>query len=214
MRLASVWDGGFRLVGTCPHCGAKAAFETVSKFFIEEDANGSPNRIVGTLRCAGCNEYILGILRFEGDIFGGSGKPSVYDSHYPLGKPDDSVSDDVPDGVKEDFKEALRCHWIGAFKAAVLMCRRSLQVSCDREGAQGRDLFSQIDDLAANQHITEPLKRMAHRIRLLGKKGAHGDFSDIDDTIGEQDAADAIKFMRHYLEHVYELPARLDSGQP
>lgn len=73
----------------------------------------------------------------------------------------------------------------------------------------GKDLFTQIDDLAAKQKITEPLKKMAHRIRLLGKKGAHGDFSDIDDTITPQDAEDAIKFMRHYFEHVYVLPARL-----
>ena len=50
---------------------------------------------------------------------------------------------------------------------------------------------------------------MAHRIRLLGKRGAHGDFSDIDTTIGVEDADDAIKFMEHYLEHVYVLPAKL-----
>src|SRR5262249_25705483 len=96
------------------------------------------------------------------------------------------------------------------FKATVLMCRRSLQVSCDREKATGKDLFTQIDDLAQKQLITEPLKKMAHRIRLLGKKGAHGDYSDIDETITEKDADDAIKFMRHYLEHVYVLPSQLE----
>jgi hypothetical protein len=56
---------------------------------------------------------------------------------------------------------------------------------------------------------------MAHRIRLLGKQGAHGDYSDIDATITEKDAEDAITFMRHYLEHVYVLTEQLkESAKP
>jgi hypothetical protein len=54
------------------------------------------------------------------------------------------------------------------------------------------------------------LRKMAHRIRLLGKKGAHGDYSDIDDSILDKDADDAITFMRHYLDHLYVLLARLN----
>ena len=68
----------------------------------------------------------------------------------------------------------------------------------------------QIADLADKQRITGTLKEMAHRIRLLGKKGAHGDYSDINDNITEKDAEDAITFMRHYLDHVYVLPKRLE----
>src|SRR5450631_3802712 len=34
-------------------------------------------------------------------------------------------------------------------------------------------------------------------------------YSDIDDTVTEKDADDAITFMRHFVEHVYVLPARL-----
>lgn len=94
------------------------------------------------------------------------------------------------------------------------MCRRALQVSCDLEKAIGKDLYTQVDDLAKNGKITETLRSMAHRIRLLGARGAHGDFSDINKSITAQDADDAISFMRHYLEHVYELPAKLNPPQP
>jgi hypothetical protein len=215
MKLSSLELNGpnahLCLSGECPHCRAKAAFISVTTPLVE-DIGDYDHRVIAAAKCLACNDFILAILKTV--PVNSNARQFVYDRHYPLGKPDDSVSDDVPSEIREDSKEALRCHWIGAFKATVLMCRRSLQVSCDREGAQGKDLFSQIDDLAANQRITDPLKKMAHRIRLLGKRGAHGDFSDIDDTISEQDAADAIKFMRHYLEHVYELPARLDGGQP
>jgi hypothetical protein len=86
-------------------------------------------------------------------------------------------------------------------------------LQCGQVGASP-DLYSQIDDLAQRGDITSPLKEMAHRIRLLGKIGAHGDYSDIDDTIAMQDADDALKFVRHYLEHVYVLRAELDIDAP
>jgi hypothetical protein len=78
------------------------------------------------------------------------------------------------------------------------------------EKASGKNLFAQIDDLASKQRITEPLKKMAHRIRLVGKQAAHGDYSDIDATITEKDADDALSFMGHYVEHVYILPKQLE----
>jgi hypothetical protein len=171
--------------------------------------------MIGIARCQACNEYILGILRLtevEQSDYGDS-RPwfrFVYEAHYPLGTPNDTIAKEIPAEIGRDFQEAIRCQWIKAFKATVLMCRRSLQVSCDKEGAEGKDLYSQIDDLARKQRITETLKKMAHRIRLLGKRGAHGDYSDIDDTIKDGDAEDAITFMRHYLDHVYVLPAKLD----
>jgi hypothetical protein len=136
----------------------------------------------------------------------------MYHSHYPLGKPDDSVDELVPCEIASDFSEAIRCKWMRAYRATVLMCRRSLQVSCDLEKAQGKDLFKQIDDLASKGRITATLQKMAHRIRLLGKLGAHGDYLDIDETITQKDAADAVTFMKHYLEHVYILPGKLDEG--
>lgn len=203
-------QGRFVLTGDCPYGPHRAAFLPVSSSYKDERVLG--DRWIAALQCVSCNKFILGIVGF---VPKGDGTATLKClEHYPVGKPDDSVSTDVPDGIREDFREALRCRWVDAFKATVLLCRRALQVSCDREQAKGNDLYTQIDDLASNQHITEPLRKMAHRIRLLGKKGAHGDYSDIDDTTTAKDADDAVTFMHHYLEHVYILPARLADGTP
>lgn len=208
MQMSSMDQGTFVLHGECPHCGEKAAFPTVTSAHEERNQAGWPRRMVAVARCIACNEYILAILRFE--QLTSTNFHWVYAAHYPLGKPSDTLSEDIPLEVRSDFQEAIRAQFIKAHKATVLMCRRSLQTSCDMEKAVGSDLFTQIDDLAAKQKITETLKKMAHRIRLLGKKGAHGDYSDIDDTITPQDAEDALTFMRHYFEHVYVLPAKLN----
>ena len=208
MEVVEVYDdrGYFRIKGICPYCKSTTTFPTPAKPYEEKDRNGNTIRLIGACRCDACFEFILAIL--EGNHFDGY----LCIKHHPVGNPNDSVSEEVPSEVSEDFKEALRCICVKSFKATVLMCRRALQVSCDREGAEGKDLYTQIADLASKQRITQPLKDMAHRIRLLGKKGAHGDFSDVDDTITKKDAEDAIKFMAHYLDHVYVLPKRLEDS--
>ena len=160
--------------------------------------------VVAIMQCQSCSKFILGCASQAP----GPGQWE-YRWHYPLGTPDDSLSSHIPTEVAADFKEAIRCHGVKAICATVLMCRRSLQVSCDREKAAGKDLFTQIDDLASKGTITDALRKMAHRIRLLGNKGAHRDYSDINNLLIEKDADDAVLFMRHYLEHVYVLPARL-----
>jgi hypothetical protein len=212
MELSSCTPEALVLSGTCPHCGKEAALFSVTKPFEERHPTG-PSRIIAALKCIACDGYILGIARFVPSSGYRAFSP-VYETHYPLGKPQQIMNQDVPTLIRACFNEALRCRWTESVGATVLMCRRALQVSCDIENATGNDLYSQIDDLAKKGRITEPLRAMAHRIRLLGKRGAHGDYSDIDDTVTLQDADDAIMFMQHYVDHVYVLPARLKPTQP
>jgi hypothetical protein len=216
--------GDFSLRGTCPHCSHPSSFIKVTTMHCEPLGTGA-YKFAAVTQCQACLKYVLAI------VFKPANSNSYcYESHFPLGKPDDSVDEAIPKEIREAFQEALRCRWVSAYQAAVLTCRRALQVSCDRELLEPRqaaqeqkppteqakkqnirkDLYTQIDELAAKQKITETLRKMAHRIRLLGKAGAHGDYSDIDATIGVEDADDAITFMRHYLDHVYVLPAKLE----
>ena len=203
MELSGRSESGFCLVGICPYknCRTKAAFPSVTSYHVEETRYNI--RMIGVCKCQACGKYILGIIKqLQMNWF--------YLEHYPVDTPGDDVAGEIPEEIAGEFKEALRCRWIKSFKATVLMCRRALQVSCDREEAEGKDLFTQIDYLAQQQKITKPLRDMAHRIRLSGKKGAHGNYSDLNDVVEEKDADEAILFMRHYLDHVYVLPKQLE----
>jgi hypothetical protein len=131
-------------------------------------------------------------------------------------------------GVAEDFSEALRCQWIKAHKACVVMCRRAVQASALALGApKGKKLDQQIDALFAAGKITGPLKDFAHEVRLTGNKGAHpdkdaaastttspdaADRAEDDDNlqdVSEKDADDIVEFTREYLHHIYVMPAKL-----
>lgn len=101
-----------------------------------------------------------------------------------------------------------------AYKATVAMCRRSVEASCEDLGAKGKNLKEQIDDLATKGKITEPLKEMAHKVRLTANRELHGKSDDLD-AFSETDASGIVAFVREYFHHVYVMPALLVSyGQP
>jgi hypothetical protein len=136
-----------------------------------------------------------------------------YVEHYPLDKPNDDVASEIPEHIRADFKEALRCRWVDACNATTEMCRRAVQASCIQLGAPANNqLDKQIDWLSANGIITNPLKEMAHRIRLGGNLGAHPPEDPDDPTeilIGSEYADAVLEFTRDFFQHVYVTPERL-----
>ena len=192
----------FSLTGKCPHCGHPSVFTMMTDAF-EERLSGGQSLLYGCMRCSGCLKFILGVaLKQQGSW--------LYKEHYPLGKPDDSVTEDVPPSIASDFSEALRCQWVSAFKATVTMCGRAIQASAICLGAKGERLIDQIDDLASQGKITQALKEMAHEIRLARNIGAHPDKDGLKE-VGRKDADDIVEFTREYLHHVYVMPAKLEA---
>jgi hypothetical protein len=201
MRLSSINQENTRFVlnGECPHCGVQAAFPTVSATFKEMESNW-PTRIIGAARCIACNEYILGILAKD------SHDCWIYQIHFPLGKPNDDVADEIPDTIKSDLKEAMRCLWVRAYNATAEMCRRALESSCIELGAEPDVVLSEmIDWVHAQGKITNSLRDMAHKIKLGGNRAAHPS----DRILSEEDANAVVDFTLEYFQHVYVTPARM-----
>src|SRR5260370_13990863 len=159
--------------------------------------------MISAARCQSCKNFVLvdGVRPA-----GNQACQSV--TVYPFGKANEIVDAEVPASVSEDFKEALRCHFIRAHRAVVVMCRRAIQQSAIELKANGSKLINQIDDLFRNGKITESLKDFAHEVRLTGNDGAHPDKDGLSD-VTEIDANEIIEFTREYLHHVYVMPAKL-----
>jgi hypothetical protein len=211
MELASINERGFVLRGECPHCQAKSAFPTVQNPY--EDRSNDPNMmLIAIARCMACNEYILAKLN-------SSGRGWRYDDHYPLGKPDDSVDDNIPENIRKDFSEALRCRWIDAHNATAEMCRRAVESSCINLGAPySKVLQEMIEWLYLKGKITEGLKDVAHKIRLGGDRAAHPPEDPTQPqkyepvtVIDEEHAGAIVNFTGHFLDHVYVIPKQLPS---
>ena len=190
--------------GECPHCATKSYFRPVSSAYM--DQKNGVHRVANVGQCENCKQFVL-IEGIRSTIQSAAQLVGV----YPMGKPNDSIAAEVQENAAEvaaDFSEALRCHWIKAYRASVVMCRRAIQSSAIALQAKGGRLIDQIDDLFESGKITESLKDFAHEVRLTGNDGAHPDKDGLKD-VKEQDALDIIEFTREYLHHLYVMPAKL-----
>lgn len=204
MELSSIGESAFILRGECPHCHHLASFPTVSKPYIEGWGTVGARQI-GVACCQACHGYILGIIGSVPDPGHFSRQVFAYQTHYPLGVPNDSVAEEIPKDIAPDFREALRCYSVDAFNATVEMCRRSLESSCVQLGAdQSLKIESQIDWVKSQGKITSSLQTMAHKIRLAGNRGAHP-----PKAITKEEAEAVIEFAKEYFQHVYVTPARI-----
>jgi len=197
------------LRGGCPHCKRDSVFLLVTNL-----GHGAGGMRLGGMQCQGCLAYILGIFAQLGNAF-------AYQLHYPIGKPDEAVADEIPAHIKPDYKEALRCLWVDAYNATAEMCRRALEASCIDLGAPSdKVLEKMIDWLETNRKITPYLKEAAHKIRLGGNRGAHphpdgpeavpvvaaAGAAEIVEKIGKEHAEAIVEFTREFFHHVYVGP--------
>jgi hypothetical protein len=193
--------------GVCPHCSAVSLFVPVGGPHVS--GIGTTQYICNAVECQACKKYALVVgrrIRTSGDS-----NYSLID-FYPAGSPNDSVDSNVPTSIAEDLREGLRCRWVSAYKATVVMCRRAIQSTClDKKMADAK-LQLQIDEMATKGLITQPLKQWAHEVRLGGNDGAHPDKDGLKD-VSEQDADEIIQFTREFLHHIYVMPSALAARQ-
>ena len=202
MRLTEFHAAAFTLCGTCPYCRVEAAFETVTSLHMSY-ANSQEHR-AAVAKCVACHEFILAVVRH---VVPGYGQGRwEYFLHHPIGLPGEKISDSIPEPIRLDFQEALKCRYVKAFNATIEMCRRALEASCLEMGAKADlSLNDMIEWIHEQGKITRPLREFAHTIKLGGNRAAHPS----DRTLTGEDADAVLEFMRQYLLHVYELPARM-----
>lgn len=123
----------------------------------------------------------------------------------PLPKP---INEKIKGAIKRDFEEANLCFSIGAYRAAAVMARRSLQSICLDKGAKDDDRLNvQIDWLFAQGIITKDLKEWAHEVRLVGNNAAHPKIPEEDTPVTKEDADDILQLLDQFCQVLYVAPA-------
>ena len=186
----------------CPHCKEKRHFIDNGKSIFSERRG-----IWAILRCDRCDEPILAIYKWTRAYAGDTPtlEPTPIKTYPPEGI--SCTHKSIPQGITEDYKEALTCFNSGAWKATVVLCRRALQSSVVEKGADVKEyLVNQIDDLAHEEIITKDMQGWAHTVRHFGNDGAHPYDRGLLTKVRKEDAEDMLKFMESYLKYVYEMP--------
>lgn len=186
---------------TCPHCGVFAEF--VLRHPWDENHPTQGRRHLGAWTCTSCKYPITGARDPANNEPAQWWPREARTREYP----------DVPDHIAEDASEAYVCFSVGAIKASVVMARRAVQAMAVNKGATPKKtLFAQIDELAEKEVITPSMKDVAHEIRLTGNEGAHVDAEPVEPLadLTSDEAEDVLAFMDTLLEHVYQVPARVE----
>lgn len=186
-------EEGEIMLRRCPYCKGLSNFDLGTI-----DGGGELEGIVSLDRCQNCGT--LTYFRVPSP----KQRREILDS-YP--KIETDPDEELPEDVKRAFQEAMKSLNEGIWNGCVIMCRRALEEATEDLGAEGRDLFTQIDDLETKRKITPELKEWAHEARLGGKLGAHG--TKQKKWADKEDAEEVLEFCRWFFRYVYVLPKQL-----
>ncbi len=186
-------EGTIMAARRCPYC------KVVSNFSLGGVVGGGKMQGLASLdQCQNCGTHTYFVSRSQQD------RVTILDS-YP--KLDVDPDEELPEDVKVAFREAIKALNEEIWNGCVTMCRRALEEAMKDLGAEGRDLFTQIDDLESKRKITPELKEWAHEGRLGGKLGAHG--TKQKQWAERDDAEEVFEFSRWFFRYVYVLPQQL-----
>lgn len=211
MSMENWWDLGegmgyqgselslFRI--TCPFCSEKGNFSFEHKA-AKKKPNSSKVLHFDTLKCGNCAGYVM--VLWSASEFGRSsrGLHSFHVLPWPI------RIEDYP----EHWPETVGRYWVQAHRsardenwdAASMMARSALQIALREQGARGKSLKGEIDDLAAKGILPPHMKDWAHELRELGNESAHPDPATA--KAEREDVLDIIEFLDFLLQYLYDLP--------
>ena len=177
----------------CPACRQRATFDRLGTDMRVAVYNGQ-SVVAGQRVCPDpqCHEHLF-FIDAGGDLL----------ATYPPATIDfDSTA--LPPGVKGALEEAVICHANGAFIAAAIMVRKTLEELCRERGASGSNLKKRIKALRSSVILPKELLDGLDELRLLGNDAAHVE-SRTFENVGPEEVEIALELTKEVLKGVYQL---------
>jgi hypothetical protein len=155
------------------------------------------------IQCDYCSHLTLVRMDFDwrvNDVIDNLTRVTVY-------PPPRSLSAAVPDDLRQEWDKAVLAYDAGLWEACAVGVRRTLEATCAREGAEGRDLSQKLARLRELGKVDGAVADWADAIRVIGNHGAHVTNS----LVTRQDAVDALDCSEALLDNLYALRGRLDA---
>lgn len=214
--MAVINDHG-NVIANCPTCdGAKSTFEyignrgelgQVTKVFPRDYRHFSQDQLrvrFQLFRCNACGAGALGVIKMMN--VHGSYPKDIWEllDFYPEAKERLPLPNDVPAGIKREFREAELCSEAGCYRAAAGMLRSVLDKTLRANGyntRENRNLKQQIDAAAADGVITKPRQKRAHEeVRVFGNDVLHDDWHEVK----PEDVEVSRQYLQRLLEDFYD----------
>ncbi|MEC0297154.1 DUF4145 domain-containing protein [Peribacillus frigoritolerans] len=198
----------------CLHCGNETIMQIVAShndqeveyIFHPEYNEEVPWAVYDTLytlyKCPVCSKVTLKSIESFDGIKDHNGRVIETENIlYPVQTGDLKF---VPELIKSAFESALKTKNVDKVMCAIGL-RRTLEMLCYDQGAEGRTLYKKLVDLSDKAIIPKVLDKVSHLIRDLGNAAAHEKDVEFDIHI----INDLIRFTRIILDYVYVIPKEL-----
>ena len=163
----------------------------------------------GNVKCPGCKALLYIHTSYVG---------SLYETPKLISLPEDKKTDRIiseqislsnaPEPIQDDINEAFVCLSNGAFKACVIMCRRTLEQLCNTLNANGNTLYEKIQFLNTNGYLSDRETELFNEIRFFGNYGAHPN-NDLLGDVSQNDASLVYEITIHVIRLVFEIPDKI-----
>jgi len=188
---------------TCPFCEEEGNF-ALAHHEEKKKANSNKKLNFDLYQCKNCMAYVQ---VFWANAENAIGHP-LYDFRmvpWPLGKA--QPSNNWPPDVQRFWTQAHESLAIENWDAAAVMARSAVQVAMRDKGAVGKDLYSEIEDLAKKGDLPPLMKEWSHEVRVLGNDSAHPKPNAPPTT--PEDARDIVQFLDSLLLYLYDFPKKI-----
>jgi len=188
----------------CAFCGERGNFETEHH---AEKKKPNDRKILNfdTLKCGNCSGYVL--VMWSTNAWAGS-THGIHDFRLvPWPQTVGEGREHWPDTVKRYWRQAHTTLSAEDYDAAAVMARSALQAVMRDKKATGKDLYSEIENLAGQGIIPPIVQEWSHEVRQLAKPAAHP--SADEEPTSSKDAHDIVKFLDFLLEYLYDLPKQI-----
>ena len=198
-------DDEFRSLGFCPHCSNEAPQRLVhTQRYTERTWEAGLGRETEptpwstfVAACEACGHILLY------DNYGDQLDEEEFHRGV-LAFPEHGLPISVPSSIREIYAEALRIRSL-APNAFAVQVRKALEALCEDRKAVGRNLATQLEDLARKNEIPSVLVELADTVRLVGNVGAHTG----SQAVHQLQAYEIDEFFRVLVEFVYVAPSKL-----
>jgi len=171
----------------CPFCGGFGTFQHAGHVLTTSTISYS----LQFCPLPNCQGLLLGIFDVKRLIrtYPGSGKGIN--------------TENVPERIKNAFREGVDCFANNCFVAAAIMIRKTLEEICIDKGATGGNLYKKIQDLSTKILIPKELIEAMHELRLLGNDAAHIE-AETYNNIGSEELMISIDFTQEIIKAIYQ----------
>lgn len=184
---------------TCPFCGECGNF-SVEFSAQKKKPNGHKVLNFDTLKCGACASFV--------QVFW-SGTRDLHDFRVqPWPLKISKAPDHWPEAIGRYWLQAKRTLKDENWDASAVMARSALQLAFREQGASGRTLRDEINDLADKGTLPNIMKEWAHEVRALGNDSAHPGVEQV--ATDPRDARDIVQFLDFFLEYSYSLPKKIN----